>query len=209
MENLKSLDPRINRLAIPDGIDLVMKKDNDDQLITYQVFHQMKPDKPFQHVGIVHASDPEMGFVFAKEVFSRRQTCSGIWIIDTTCIKTTEYTDGTRSVYELLNPEPAKRTDKQEDYEVFHLFKRGKQHIHAGTVGAGSFEQALSIAHHELGQNMIVYNVWIARAKDFYRSTQENRVIWESLPTKKYREPTDYKASEKLKSLKNRLIVKN
>jgi ring-1,2-phenylacetyl-CoA epoxidase subunit PaaB len=199
MVPLKSLDPRVNRLEIPSDVQLSTSKAEDDQLITFQVFHQMRPGKAFQHVGIVHATDVEMGFIYAKEVFSRRQTCSGLWIIDTHKIMSSEVTEGDTSVYDRIDKADATDTNGSTAFEIFHLEKRGKQHIHAGTVQANDYQMALKHAKNECITDKVIYNIWVAKVDDFYRSDVEDRDIWNTLSDKKYREPVAYKAGDKLK----------
>jgi ring-1,2-phenylacetyl-CoA epoxidase subunit PaaB len=76
MASHASLDPRVNRL--PANMANPDEKIALDQLTTFEVFVQPKPGKPFQHEGIVHASDIEMAYLFAKESFTRRFTCSSL-----------------------------------------------------------------------------------------------------------------------------------
>lgn len=75
---MESLDPRINRLSLNDD-----QKENqtNTHLITWEVFHQEKRGKQPVHVGIVHASSPEMALVMAKEVFFRRGRTANIWVV--------------------------------------------------------------------------------------------------------------------------------
>jgi ring-1,2-phenylacetyl-CoA epoxidase subunit PaaB len=202
MDSLVSLDPRVNRMDIPTEIPLETHKDDIDQLVTFQVFHQMRPGKPYLHVGIVHASDVEMGFIYAKEVFSRRQSCSGLWIIDTTKIFSSNVTEGDESVYDTIESVTTDSQLRCEPYEIFHLEKRGRQHVHAFNVLASSPEHALMKAKEQYTEEKIIYNIWIARDKDFYRNRSEDRDIWSTLSNKQYREPTDYKAGDKLKLFK-------
>ncbi len=76
-----SLDPRIRRADITQ--DHRPTKQN-EHWQTYEVFHQRKRgDQPF-HVGIVHASNPEMAMIFAKEQYARRQKTVNIWVVRTT-----------------------------------------------------------------------------------------------------------------------------
>ena len=60
---LESLDPRVNRLYLPNDFEQPMPgKELLDQLETYEAFVQMKENKPFEHVGIVHAPNEEILF---------------------------------------------------------------------------------------------------------------------------------------------------
>jgi Uncharacterized enzyme of phenylacetate metabolism len=82
----KSLDPRINRLniaQIPTG-----ELHTNTHLVTWEVFHQEKRGKQVVHVGIVHASTPEMALVLAKEQYARRGKTTNLWVAKTTDIYT-------------------------------------------------------------------------------------------------------------------------
>ena len=77
---METLDPRIKRLSLETSTDV--EKTN-SHLITYEVFHQEKRGKHVTHVGIVHASTPEMALVMAKEVFGRRGKTTNLWVVKT------------------------------------------------------------------------------------------------------------------------------
>jgi len=77
---LKSIDPRINRLSLRERQRNAFDSPPLDQLPTYEVFVQLKEGKVFEHAGIVHAATSDMAFLFAKEQYSRRYTCSGMWM---------------------------------------------------------------------------------------------------------------------------------
>ncbi len=76
-----SLDPRIRRLDIENELK---PTDLKAHWPTYQVFHQRKRGDQPNHVGIVHASNPEMAMLFAKEQFARRQKTVNLWVVKTT-----------------------------------------------------------------------------------------------------------------------------
>ena len=87
---------------------------------------------------------------------------------------------------------------KKEGYEVYHLQKRGKQHVHAGSVEAGSPEEAMSqakIAFNTKG----IYNVWTIRHSDIRFTKPEDLDLWTTLPEKRFRDAADYKGGDKLK----------
>ncbi|MCH7515346.1 MAG: phenylacetic acid degradation b [Bacteroidetes bacterium] len=199
---MKSLDPRINRLDVPEERNTDFRKDPMDQLETYEVFIQPKVDKPFQHEGIVHATDQDMAFVFAKEQYSRRGTCSGIMIIKTADVFTTAFSDAGVSIYQKIKP-ASDPEDQKVNYEVFHLMKRGKQHTHVGIVRATSTEDAVFQAKMILDQGKPVFNVWVAKSDNIYISEVAYRDIWDTLPEKTFREAIDYRGAEKIKKFKD------
>lgn len=82
---METLDPRIKRLSLETSTDV--EKTN-SHLITYEVFHQEKRGKHVMHVGIVHASNPDMALVMAKEVFGRRGKTTNLWVVKTSDVYT-------------------------------------------------------------------------------------------------------------------------
>ena len=91
---IKSLDPRITRAEIEaeDGKNPLELKPL-DHFETYEVFHQKKRGTHHVHVGTVHAPNPEMALLFAKEQFGRRGTCVNIWVARTSDLFASDYDD--------------------------------------------------------------------------------------------------------------------
>lgn len=201
---LKSLDPRIERLGIPDYQDESKEKESLDQLATFQVFVQPREGKAYEHVGIVHAPDLEMALIFAKEQYSRRPGCTGLWVAETKDVIVTPYAEGDENLYDYGMEDYIEEPDK-EHYEILHLKKRGKQHIHQGTVLAGNFEEAFTKAKEAFNTGGPVVNIWMIKEKDTFRFHQNDKDIWDMLPEKKHRDVTSYKAMDKVKAMNDRL----
>lgn len=190
----KVLDPRFQRLDIfkakQEGVKEML-----DQLPTYEVFVLLREGGAFQHEGIVHAPDREMAFLFAKEQYSRRQTCAGIWTIETPNIFVSPYSENKISVYESVQPSSESGS---EAYKIFYMLKRGKQHKYVGTVKANSPEHAMQVAKATLDVTKPILNVWVAREADFFETTEEDKQIWNTLSEKTFREAIDYKGQAKI-----------
>ena len=90
----------------------------------------------------------------------------------------------------------------EEDYDIFHLKKRGKAHQHVGKVRASTPAEALQVAKAVFGEQRPVVNVWAARAADFLRSDAEDRDIWATTPEKKYRDAISYKVQDRIEKFK-------
>lgn len=89
---MESLDPRIARLHdIKAGEAPTVG--HHDYGETWEVFHQAKRGKHHAHVGTVHAPDPELAMVYAKEQFGRRQTTTNLWVVRTADIFALSYED--------------------------------------------------------------------------------------------------------------------
>ena len=196
----KCLDPRLNRLKLM-SLDKLSSKSALDQLPTYEVFIQANEKRAYQHEGIVHATNPEMAFMFAKEQFSRRNTCSGIWTVSTDKVFVSIYLDNNESVYDLV-PDGNSGEGKTH-FLIFHLLKRGKQHKYAGAVDADNYEEALSEAKNSFSSNKPILNIWVIKDEDIFKTTDEDKAIWSTLPEKQFREATDYRGAEKIKQFKD------
>jgi ring-1,2-phenylacetyl-CoA epoxidase subunit PaaB len=196
---MNSLDPRVNRLPVIGQPGEILPKVPLDQFGTFEVFVQPKEGKPFQHEGIVHAPDLEMSFILAKEAFTRRFTCVSLYVCDTRNVYVSPMTDGTSNAYDFIQDNPEQRGNK-EAYEIYHLAKRGKQHLHAGTVEAGSPQEAMAEAKKNFRNDKVVYNVWAIRASDIRYTSTEEKELWLTLPEKKFRDASDYKGGDKLKA---------
>ena len=194
---MASLDPRVNRLP-KDQIQNAVPKAPLDQFGTFEVFVQAREGKPFQHEGIVHAPNLEMAYLLAKEAFTRRFTCVSIYVTDTRNVHVSAMTEGTENAYDQIVE--AKAKGKKESYEVYHLLKRGKQHVQVGAVDAGSPDEAMWLASKSLRGEKQVFNVWVIRATDIRFTSEEEKELWLTLPDKKFRDASAYKGGDKLKS---------
>lgn len=74
------LDPRIKRLDLESAKNSSPLPEHDNWE-TWEVFHQEKRGEQHVHVGIVHAANPELALIFAKEQFGRRKKTSNIWVV--------------------------------------------------------------------------------------------------------------------------------
>lgn len=90
-KTIVSLDPRITRAEI--DYTQIDPLENLDQFQTYEVFHQSKRGSQHMHVGIVHAPNPEMALLYAKEQYSRRGVTSNLWVVPSTAVFATSYFD--------------------------------------------------------------------------------------------------------------------
>ncbi len=80
---------------IEEGLDRLSEPlpEHDTQWPEWEVFVQPKRGAAHVRVGAVHAPDPEMALLLAKENFIRREPCVNLWIVDTRNIHSTAYED--------------------------------------------------------------------------------------------------------------------
>lgn len=199
---MNSLDPRVNRLPkidVPAQIEIK----SHDQFGTFEVFVQPKKDKPFQHEGIVHAPNLEMAYVLAKETFTRRFLCSSLCVVDTRNVHVSPMTEGNADAYDTI-PNAVEAGENGTTFEIYHLLKRGKQYVHAGTISAATPEQAMSRAKKMFKPEKTVYNIWAIDAANIRFTAADEKDLWLTLPDKKFRDASDYKGSDKLKAFLER-----
>lgn len=197
---VNSLDPRVGRLPLIGTPGTVVPKVPMDQWGTFEVFVQPKEGKPFQHEGIVHGPDLELAYVLAKETFTRRFTCTSLYVVDTRHVYVSPTTEGNVSVAEVL-PDVTEQAGDSLSFELFMLPKRGKQHLHIGTVMASLPQEAMRLGlHQNLHAGKTVYNLWAVRTTDIRFTTPEEKELWLTLPEKKFRDAAEYKGGEKLKA---------
>jgi ring-1,2-phenylacetyl-CoA epoxidase subunit PaaB len=195
---VKSLDPRVSRLLQTEQADLVKPKMPLDQFGTYEVFVEPKEGKPFQHEGIVHAPNLEMAYVLGKEAFTRRFTCSSLYVVDTRDVFVSPMTEGETNAYNLI-PNPTDDLTEKTSFEIYHLIKRGKQHVKVGSVLASNHTEAMATAKSKFNSGKMVYNIWAIETGKIRFTSTEEKDLWTTLPDKKFRDASEYKGGDKLK----------
>lgn len=118
---IDSLDPRVTRSEILSDKDFDTAKEL-DQWQTYEVFHQVKRGMHHQHVGCVHAPNPEMAVLFAKEQYSRRGQCVNLWVTKSSNIFATDYEDA-----DIFETTPEKFHRDPGSYKVMDKINAYKQ----------------------------------------------------------------------------------
>jgi len=199
---IDSLDPRIKRWNLQHQREHEYGSSTLDQLPTYEVFVQLREGKAYEHAGIVHAASDDMAFLFAKEQFSRRNSCYGMWVAPSEKVWVTGFTDMEENVYDVLDMDATAEKLPVDDFDVFHLYKRGKQHRHVGRVKAHDIPSAVMKARGEFNDGRPVLNVWLIRSVDIRVTRPEDQVIWSTLKDKTHREVISYRAGDKLKNFK-------
>lgn len=200
---MDSIDPRVQRLPKVGQPGVLQPKAPLDQFGTFEVFVQPREGKPFQHEGSVHAPDLELAWVLAKETFTRRFTCVSLYVADTRHVRVSPFTEGGVSAYDVL-PATKDSEGPKESFEVYHLLKRGKQHVHAGTLQATGPEDAMAQAKNAFG-NVPTVNIWIIRTADIRFTRPDEMTLWSTLPEKKFRDASAYKGGDRLTELRERL----
>ena len=193
---MSSLDPRINRLGMVEAPEAFRNTSFDGQ--PFEVFWLAKPGKPYEHAGIVHASDKDLALVYAKEQYSRRGgNCYGMITAASSLVWSGEVFDNGRNAFDSIEAEGLERLLGQPVY-VFMLKKRGKQHTLLRKVTADTTQELISQLQ-ALRTDPCV-NIWLVVEEDVSILEAGPEGLWQTLPDKQYRDATAYKAGDKIKA---------
>jgi ring-1,2-phenylacetyl-CoA epoxidase subunit PaaB len=114
-----------------------------------------------------------------------------------------------REQIEENNPiNPLAEMDQWETYEVFHQKKRGEQHEHVGIVHAPNNEMALLFGKEQYGRRGVSVNIWVVKTSNVFASDYDDADIFETVPSKQYREAGGYKVMEMINKYKKENKVK-
>lgn len=127
MQIITSLDPRVNRAALPEQPETEFNpKEELDQFITYEVFQQPKTGGKYLHVGSVHAPTAELAIAFAKEQYGRRGQCVGLWVVKTADIVALDARDA--DIFETATDKPYREVnDYANTREKIEAYKKKNQ----------------------------------------------------------------------------------
>jgi len=121
---MKSFDPRVNRMELPSNDDGKEVLESEENWETYEVFHQKKRGDQHIHVGIVHAANPEMALILAKESFGRRRQTANIWVVKSSLVYPTDYEN-----QDMFETTPEKTYREASDYYCMdRIRKYQKEH---------------------------------------------------------------------------------
>ena len=93
----------------------------DNQFPLWEVFVQTKSGLPFKHAGSVHASDAEMALQMARDLYTRRNEGTSLWVIPASQIVASNPSDAE----EFFDPS----NDKIYRHPTFYVMPEGAKHI--------------------------------------------------------------------------------
>jgi ring-1,2-phenylacetyl-CoA epoxidase subunit PaaB len=121
---MKSEDPRINRIDLPENEDKKEILTGTENWETYEVFHQKKRGDQHVHVGIVHAASPELALILAKEQYARRRQTANLWVVKSADVIASSYDD-----IDIFETVPEKTYREASDYYCMdRIRKYQKEH---------------------------------------------------------------------------------
>jgi ring-1,2-phenylacetyl-CoA epoxidase subunit PaaB len=147
----------------------------------------------------VHAPDPELALLNARDVFVRRPECSALWVVPAEAIYS-------RTAEEIqsqgIRPEAGEATGEK----TFHIFcKRrsaGKQTL-IGSIRAGTPLQALQAALAVYAPNQPAFCWWVIPEDSFTRSEpDEIDSLFAPARDKGFRLSTDFHTHSAMRAIK-------
>lgn len=122
----------------------------DTQWSQYIVFDQPRENKPAFYAGAVHAPDPEIALLNARDVFARREDHVCLWVVQDKYIyaKTAEELNHLITVPATVQTnQPANEpTNQQQTFLVFQKTAHKGTLVQIGEAQAGSPEEAMAKA---------------------------------------------------------------
>ncbi|HQY21680.1 MAG TPA: hypothetical protein PLX80_12630 [Ignavibacteria bacterium] len=121
INSIISIDPRVTReeLSIVPDVDPIKDLHHWQ---TYEVFHQTKKGDRHLHVGSLHAPNPEMAVILAKEQFARRYKCVNLWVVSTGDVISTGYDNE-----DIFDTTPEKVYREAGGYKVMERINKFKK----------------------------------------------------------------------------------
>lgn len=155
----------------------------------FEVFVKSRNALEHKHSSSLHATDADHALMLARDVYTRRQEGSSLWVVPADCISEAGVTAA-----EALSTSPCA-------YEVFLRLKPGLDHKHVGSVDAHDGAEALAKASRAFG----VYPpgaLWVVAAHNVLATEPEQREpFFEPMADKTYRLPTFYRLPDAVNNM--------
>ncbi len=161
---------------------------SDTQWPRYMVFQKMSAKQPWQHNGTVHAPDPEMALLNARDVFSRRPDAIAMWVVpDAAIYKVTQE--------QLAAPKQLKDSVEFPEFKEIIVFAKTHELSPCeflGTVQARSALNALKAAQEKFSDGAPLW--WWLFPSDARLSTEDSDVgpMFSAARKKEYKNQSEY-----------------
>ncbi|MDH5506597.1 MAG: phenylacetic acid degradation protein [Anaerolineae bacterium] len=166
-------------------------KMTDTQWPRFMVFQQDEAGHPYVHNGTVHASDPEMALLIARDIFSRRPRAVGMWVVPADVIFS-------KTLEELVDPSwleefpPVNEETEKRPYYVFGKFSQQAHCEQIGEIGAQSPQAAMKAAVQTYAHRSPLM-WWVFPVHAVTASTPEDiDSMYSPVLDKSYREQSEY-----------------
>lgn len=165
----------------------------------YQVFHQSDRNKPHTNAGTVHAPDPELALLNARDVFVRRPECTSLWVVRADQISSC-------TAEQRSDPEWSAQGGALQDEPVpFLVFAKTSQaapHEYLGQVSARDPAGAFHNAFQQFSQvGGLVW--WVVPDEAVTRMEEgDGESFFEPARDKTYRDQSDYRTQTMLREIR-------
>lgn len=173
----------------------------DTQWPRFIVFQQEKPGKPHAYAGSVHAPDPEVALMNARDVFVRRPACVSLWVVPASAI------------FSRTNEEPAQEANQTRNPglpdETFFLFQKSAQkgtYLYTGETAAPTPLSALMKSFGTIADRSALA-WWVVPARSVTQSTPEDiEILFQPAEAKDYRDQAFFHTVAALQKIKTQEI---
>jgi ring-1,2-phenylacetyl-CoA epoxidase subunit PaaB len=168
---------------------------SDTQWPRYEVFKKDSDKRPLEAVGTVHASDPEIALLNARDVFVRRPSAVALWVVRESDIL--KYTAEELAHRPDINLEEPSHNPPQQ----FHLFIKHSQRrsmtavYEVGQLTARTAEEALQLALAEPGRYTTdeIFVWWVVPDSAITQSNNDDiNSLFAPAEDKTYRQQNSY-----------------
>ena len=176
----------------------------DTQWPRYQVFVQEKLGEPHLDAGSVHAPDPDLALLNARDVFVRRPACVSLWVVPVEAI-TIRSPDAPPDVADGF-PEAG----EMQPYHIFRKLKPVAGLSETGLVTARSPQEALDLAAAHFSASQPAgepAGVWWAFPAEAVLHSQpaDQDSLFRPAFDKPFRMSTDFKTHTMMRQIKDRI----
>lgn len=187
------VDPRVQRLDLDGSKNYTGALD--DQFGTFVVFHQKFEGEKFEHVGIVHAPDPEIALISAKEQYGRRLHTNGLGVAANTDVLVFR-------AWDKIENRTGDGESVKDEYTVFEQKKSGLHPVYLCTILAS--DPISGVRELQDSKKLDCLNVWLIKTSKLFFLGEENADMFQTTPDKKFREARGYTVRSKIGDFKKK-----
>lgn len=175
----------------------------DTQWPRYQVFIQVRPGSAYLDAGSVHAPDPELALLNARDVFARRPECHAMWVVPVEAI----YSRTAQQLETGRRSSPKTTIETPETHELYHVFHKAKTAgamTWVGAHSASSPEDALDQALLEMASDQQALMWWVFLDRSITRSDPSDYAsLYQPAESKNFRLSTDFRTITSMRKIKS------
>ncbi len=173
----------------------------DTQWPRFEVFLIEEDGKPAEHVGSVHAPDPEMALLNARDVFVRRPRCRQLWVAPSAHVLF-------RTAQELKNNPPSREGQpagaEEQPYLVFAKPNHREPLALSQCLAAVTADGALSLALESGSSRGCPLWAVVAEAELTRSEPEETDSFFKPAETKHYKMHSDFPTGRQMKEIRQK-----